>query len=235
MRNFHFDGLRIAVHAGSIAPLVVLIWNATQHRLSVNPIQDITRITGHTALMLLVISLACTPANTLFGFRRALTVRRALGLYAFSYAALHLLTFAVLDFGLDWEQIASEIAQKRYVLVGFAAFLILLPMAITSTRGWMKRLGKRWRTLHHWVYLAAILAVVHFIWLVKSDIREPLRFGAVVLVLLGLRLPPVRRAASNLRDRVRGVFRSARSRREPRTGMTSEITSKAESEFHSVR
>jgi len=216
MRRHKIDWLRLAVHAGSIAPLVVLITNYTTERLSVNPIQDVERITGHTALMLLVVSLACTPANTVFGFKRALSVRRALGLYAFYYAALHFLTFAVLDFGLDTALIQDEIIQKRYQLIGLLALIIMLPMAVTSTKTWQKRLGRRWRLLHRLVYLAALLAVVHFVWLVKSDIGEPLRFGAVVVILLTLRVPAVRRAVSQLRVRAVGAMRNVRARRVSR-------------------
>ncbi len=208
MRRFKFDWLRIAVHAGALAPLALLIWDAANGLLSVNPIQDVTLRTGRTALTLLVISLACTPANTVFGFKQALKVRRALGVYAFMYAGLHFLTFVYLDFGLDLELIGQAIGEKRFVLVGFAAFLILLPLAITSTKGWKKRMGRRWKALHRLVYLAALLAVAHFIWLVKSDISEPVRFGIVVVTLLALRIPAIRGRASRLRDRLRALRRS---------------------------
>jgi len=216
MRHIKIDWLRAFTHAAALAPLALLIWDYTQDQLSVNPIQDITARTGRTALTLLVLSLACTPANTLFGFKRALTVRRALGLYAFLYAGLHFLTFIGLDYGFDLGLIGATIAEKRYVLVGFAAFLILLPLAITSTRGWMKRMGKKWKLLHRFGYLAALLAIVHFVWLVKSDIREPVRFGIVVVVLLALRLPHLRKAISRFRSRLKGPVNLPRPR--PRSG-----------------
>ena len=120
-------------------------------------------------------------------------------LYAFLYAAVHFLIFSVLDYGLDLSLIWDAIAEKRFVLVGFAAFLILTPLAITSTKGWMRRLGKNWKRLHYGVYLAAVLVIVHFVWLVKADIRRPLLYGAVVALLLVLRLPPVRRWITKLR------------------------------------
>ncbi len=210
MRRTRIDWLRAFTHAAALTPLALLVWDYTQDQLSVNPIQDITFRTGRTALALLVLSLACTPANTLFGFKRALTVRRALGLYAFLYAGLHFLTFIGLDYGFDLSLIGATIAEKRYVLVGFAAFLLLLPLALTSTKGWMKRLGKRWKLLHRSVYLAGLLAVVHFVWLVKSDIREPVRFGIVVVVLLALRLPRVRKAISSFRSRLNRPIRLPR-------------------------
>jgi sulfoxide reductase heme-binding subunit YedZ len=171
--------------------------------LTVNPIQDITFRTGKYALVLLVLSLACTPLNTVLGFKSVLRVRRTLGLYAFMYVGLHFLTFIGLDFGFDLELIREAIFEKRYALVGFSAFLILLPLAITSTKGWMKRLGKNWKRLHRGVYLAGLLAVVHFVWLVKSDIREPLLYGAVVVILLILRISGVRRVVSHWRGWLR--------------------------------
>ncbi len=199
------------VHLACWVPLGWLVFDALTGRLSVNPIQDLTLRTGKTALWLLVLSLAATPANTLLGFRPALKVRRALGLYAFSYALLHFLVFIWLDYGLDIALILQDVGSKRYVLVGFSAFLILLPLAITSTQGWMKRLGKNWKRLHRGVYLAGVLAVVHYVWLVKSDIRQPLAFGAAVLLLLAARLPPVRSALSRLRSHLQGRVASARA------------------------
>jgi sulfoxide reductase heme-binding subunit YedZ len=193
------------VHLAAWAPLAWLAFDWLTSRLSVNPIQDLTLRTGKAALWLLVLSLAATPANTLLGFRPALRVRRALGLYAFGYALLHFLVFVWVDYGLDFALILQDVGSKRYVLVGFSAFLILLPLALTSTQGWMKRMGKNWKRLHRWVYLAGVLAVVHYVWLVKSDIREPLTFGAAVLLLLAARIPQVRSALSRLRSRLQGL------------------------------
>jgi sulfoxide reductase heme-binding subunit YedZ len=198
-RKLRANWLRILTHVGALLPLALLIWDYWQDRLSVNPIQDITFRTGKPALVLLVLSLGCTPLNSLFGFKSALKVRRTLGLYAFLYVGLHLLTFVGLDYGFDLALIREAIFEKRYALVGFAAFLILLPLAITSTKGWMRRMGKYWKRLHRWVYLAALLAVLHFVWLVKSDIREPLIYAAIVATMLLLRIPGVRRMAAQLR------------------------------------
>jgi sulfoxide reductase heme-binding subunit YedZ len=180
-------------HLGALAPLAVLLWLYFTDGLTVNPIQDITFRTGKAALVLLVLSLACTPLNTLFGWRAALKLRRPLGLYAFLYVCLHFLTFIGLDYGFDLDLLQEAIFEKRFALVGFAAFLILIPLAITSTKGWQKRLGKLWKTLHKGVYLAAPLAVVHYVWLVKSDVREPLAYGAIVAVLLLVRVGWVKR------------------------------------------
>ena len=199
--------LRLVTHIGAFIPLALLAWDYWGGQMSVNPVQDITLRTGKAALVLLVLSLACTPINSVFGFRPVLRVRRALGLYAFMYVGLHLLIFVGLDYGFDLLLIREAILEKRYALVGFAAFLILLPLAVTSTKGWMRRLGKLWKRLHRAVYVAALLAVLHFVWLVKSDIREPLLFGAVVLVLLLLRISPIRRSVSHVRSWLkRNVF-----------------------------
>ena len=194
--------LRIVVHVGALLPLAWTILQYEQGMFLVDPVREITTRTGKAALILLLLSLACTPLGTVFGFNRVRRVRRALGLYAFLYASLHFATFVGLDYGFDFTLLPQAIFDQRYVLVGFAAGLILLALAITSTRGWQKRLGKKWARLHRLVYLAGILAVVHFAWLVK-DIREPLRYAAVLAVLLLLRLPPVRRVVSNTRYRLR--------------------------------
>ncbi|MBI1877549.1 MAG: sulfoxide reductase heme-binding subunit YedZ [Chloroflexi bacterium] len=193
--------LRILTHVGALTPLAWLLWDFWFDNLTVNPIQDITFRTGKPALILLVLSLACTPVSTVFGFKQVLPLRKPLGLYAFMYVCLHFLTFIGLDYGFDPGLLYEAIFEKRYALVGFAAFLILLPLAITSTQGWMRRLGKNWKRLHRWVYLVGILAVVHYVWLVKSDIREPLLYGAAVGVLLILRLPALRRPIANFRSR----------------------------------
>jgi len=185
--------LQILVHLAGIFPLAWLLFDFFTNNLTVNPIQAVTLRTGKYALIFLILSLACTPLNTVFHFRQALKVRRALGLYAFFYAGLHFLIFIGVDYGFDPVLLKEAIFEKRFALVGFTAFLILLPLAITSTRGWMKRLGKNWFRLHRLVYLAALLVIVHYVWLVKSDIRVPILYGFVIIVLLILRIPIIRR------------------------------------------
>src|SRR5689334_12799241 len=202
MSFFKKHWLRILTHIACLVPFSLLIWDGLHDHLTANPIQEITDRTGKTALILLVLSLLCTPANIVLGFKWALPLRRPLGLYAFFYVCLHLFTFAVIDYGLDWGLIKQAIVEKRYVLVGFSAFLLLLPLALTSTKGWQRRLGKRWRRLHQAVYLAALLAVIHFIWEVKADVREPLMYGAAVGALLLLWVPAIRRAITRLRYRL---------------------------------
>lgn len=195
-----FTKFQAAVHIGALLPLMLLLFDWTRDNLTFNPIQALELRTGKFALVLLILALACTPLNTVFGFRQALKVRRALGLYAFFYASIHFLIFIGLDYQFDLILLQEAIFEKKYALVGFAAGLILLPLAITSTRGWMRRLGKTWTRLHKFVYLAGILVIVHYVWLVKSDIRTPLLYGAVVLILLILRIPYVRRYVSRIRQ-----------------------------------
>ena len=186
--------LAILTHVAALTPLAVMAWEYARGQLSANPIREITLRTGKAALVLLVLSLAVTPVYILFGTRPVLKLRRPLGLYAFLYASLHGLTFVGLDYGFNLGLILREVLQKRFVQAGILAFLLLLPLAITSTRGWMRRLGKNWKQLHRLVYVAALVAVVHFVWLAKGDIREPLAYGAVVVLLLAVRLPFVRSA-----------------------------------------
>jgi sulfoxide reductase heme-binding subunit YedZ len=192
--------LQLITHVGALVPLAVLVWDGLNDQLTVNPIQEISSRTGKIALILLVLSLACTPLNTLFGLKQLLPLRRLLGLYAFGYSVLHLLNFAVVDYGLDPVLLREVIFEKRYVLVGFAAFLLLAPLAITSTQWFQRRLGKRWKVLHRLVYPAVLLSIVHFVWLVKADVREPLMYGAIVVLLLALRLPSVRRTLTTIRQ-----------------------------------
>lgn len=200
-----FSKLQIVVHIGALIPLMLLIIDWFNKNLTVNPIQALQLRTGKYALVLLILSLACTPLNTVFGFRQALKVRRPLGLYAFFYASLHFLIFIGLDYQFDLNLILEATFEKRYALVGFLAGLILLVLAITSTKGWKKRLGKTWSRLHKFVYLAGLLAIIHYVWLVKADIRIPLLYGALVITLLILRIPAIRRPVSQLKQHHRIV------------------------------
>lgn len=188
----------IIVNLAALTPLLMLIWNYWTDNLSADPVAYITKKTGQSAIILLGLSLACTPVNTVFGFRPALTVRKSLGLYAFMYAALHLLNFVGLDYGFNLNYILDDaLLKKRYMIVGITAFLILLPLAITSTKGWMKSLGRNWKRLHKLAYVAGVLAVLHYIWLVKLDITWPLIYASILSLLLLLRVPRVRKFAGS--------------------------------------
>ena len=198
----HFTKFQLAVHVAALAPLAVLIAAALTDNLTVNQIQAATLRTGKTAMILLVLSLACTPANAVFGFTQAIKVRRALGLYAFLYAAVHFSIFLGVDYGFDVGLIWLELAEKRYILVGAAALLILIPLAVTSTKGWQRRLKKNWKKIHNGVYVAAILVILHYVWVQKADITQPLIWGAILGLLLVFRIPVVRRQVVQLRSRL---------------------------------
>ncbi len=184
--------VRIVVHVGALIPLAVLIWDFTQSNLTANPIREVQLRTGATAINLLMLSLACTPINILTGFRLVLLLRRPLGIYAFFYALLHFINFIGIDYGFNFALIREDLLDKRYALVGFAAFILLLPLAITSINKFRQRMGKTWQRLHWLVYLAASLAVVHYVWQAKAYIRMPIIYGGVLTILLAIRLPIVR-------------------------------------------
>ena len=190
---------KLITHLGALAPLAILVWDYLHNDLTFNPIQEITFRTGRYALTLLILSLAVTPVATLTGQRKLLPLRRLLGLYAFFYAVLHFLTFVGLDYGFDPVLLREALFEKRYALVGFIAFVLLMSLAATSSRAMMKRLGKNWKRLHRLVYAAGLLAIIHFVWLVKSDIRRPLLYGAVLVAFLLLRWPPLRRRLTRRR------------------------------------
>ncbi len=210
MRLPRFTRLQLLVHLGSLLPLALLVYAYCTGSLTVNPIQAAEQRTGQYAIALLVLSLACTPINTLLRFPAVLRLRRPLGLYSFMYAAIHMLIFLALDYGFDWELIGQTVVEKRYLVAGMAAFVILVPLAITSLRWWMKRLGKSWKRLHRLVYLAAVLAVVHLAWAAKGDILtlqgdiwKPLAAGVATALLLALRVPRIRKSASAVVSRTR--------------------------------
>ena len=182
------------VHALALTPLAILgwqffdVWQRGSDALGADPVAEIEHRTGLWALRLLMVALAVTPLRQLTGQPVLLRFRRMLGLYAFFYATLHLAVYLGLDLRGYWTQIFEEIVKRPYITVGFTAWLLLVPLAITSTQGWMRRLGRRWGQLHKLVYAIGVLAVLHFWWLVKSDIREPALYAAIAAVLLGWRL-----------------------------------------------
>lgn len=192
------------LHIAALLPAAQIAYWWFTGQMTFNPIQDLTFATGFPALVFLVLTLAVTPVNTLFGWKWSIPLRRWLGLYAFFYATAHMLIFVVLDYGFMWADMFRQILEKQYILAGLGALLLMLPLALTSTKGWQKRLGRSWKDLHRAVYLAAVLAVLHFIWLVKADLTQPLIFAGIVAVLLVLRIPAVRQRLSSLRQKVKG-------------------------------
>ena len=183
-----------AVTLAALAPMGWLAWRALAGTLGVDPVNTINNVSGRAAMITLFLSLACTPLNTIFGWRQVLTVRKSLGLIAFAYASLHLLNYIGLDYGFDWSLIAQDaILDKPYILAGSAALVLLIPLAITSTRGWMRRLGRNWKRLHRLVYVVGVLVVLHFLWQAKAVERwEPLLYAGVLALLLVVRVPSLR-------------------------------------------
>ena len=153
-----------------------------------NPIDFITDWTGTTALTFLVITLTVTPLRRVTGFNQLIKLRRMLGLFAFFYACLHVMTWSVLDWFFDWQSMGADIVKRPFITMGMTTFVLLLPLAITSTTGWIRRLGRRWQQLHQLAYVAGITAVVHFWWVVKADFREPRLWALALSVLFGFRV-----------------------------------------------
>ena len=155
---------------------------------SANPVQEIIHAMGITALNLLMLTLAVTPVRRLTKLNWLLRVRRLLGLFAFFYLVMHFTAYAALDLQFDFATIGTDIAERPYITIGMLALVLMIPLAVTSTRGWQRRLGRRWTSLHRLVYPIAVLGVVHFWWQVKADIREPLLYAVILSILLGFRV-----------------------------------------------
>ncbi|MCP3145107.1 protein-methionine-sulfoxide reductase heme-binding subunit MsrQ [Pyxidicoccus xibeiensis] len=181
--------LNPALTAGGLAPLLMLAVQGPRGDLGANAIEAALHQTGLLALVLLLASLACTPLRLVFKWTWPARVRRTLGLLAFTYACAHFLVYAVLDQGLALGAILEDIGKRPFITVGFTALVLLVPLAVTSTKAWVRRLGfPRWQRLHRLAYVAAALGVVHFVWRVKKDATEPLIYGAVLALLLAIRV-----------------------------------------------
>jgi methionine sulfoxide reductase heme-binding subunit len=181
--------IKVMVFSLALLPLTKLGWLAYQDNLGANPIEKITRTTGYWTLTFLMITLSASPLRQLTGWLWLIRLRRMLGLFAFFYALLHFSTYLVLDQFFDWDSIIKDIAKRPYITVGFPAFLLLIPLAITSTDGMIRRLGgKRWKLLHRAVYFCAVGGVIHYWWLVKKDLTNPITFALLLGLLLGFRL-----------------------------------------------
>jgi methionine sulfoxide reductase heme-binding subunit len=180
---------KVVVFLLCLVPLGMLVLRAVQGNLTANPIEFITHTTGDWTLRFLVITLAITPLRKILNLPQLIRFRRMLGLFAFFYACLHFSTWIGLDKFFDWAEMWKDVQKRRFITVGFAGFILMIPLAVTSTAGWIRRLGgKRWQMLHRAIYLSAIAGVIHYYWLVKSDVRKPLLYAALVGALLAWRL-----------------------------------------------
>lgn len=176
---------KVLVFLVSTIPFVHLSWGLLRNDLGINPVETLQHTTGDWTLRFLVFTLAITPLRKTFQLPELIRFRRMLGLFAFFYVLLHFLTYLGPDQSFNFSGMWDDVAKRKFVTVGFAAFLLLIPLAITSTTGWIRRLGgKRWQALHRSIYAAAILGVIHYYWLVKSDVRKPVFYGVLVGILL---------------------------------------------------
>lgn len=216
MKNLfkRYTPLQIAMHIYAWSAIVHILFDFITGNISPNPIQELEQRTGRHAITLLVLSFACTPLNTLFKWSELLKRRRTLGLYAFMYATIHILIFINLDYGLAWSLIVQTVFEKPYIVVGLIAYLLLIPLAVTSFDIWKKRLGKNWKRLHQIIYWILPLAALHYAWGKKGDffalrgeIIRPLIYSLIIIVLLIMRVPQVRRAVASLRDRILFLIR----------------------------
>ena len=182
-------GLKAAAFLLCLGPLGVLLWKGFHQQLGANPVDVITRATGRWTLTFLLITLGVSPLRKIFSMPWLIRFRRMLGLFAFFYGTLHLMTFVWLDKFFDVQAMLHDIAKRRFITAGMTAWAAMLPLALTSTTGWIRRMGgKRWQALHRLIYLSAAAGVIHFIWLVKADLRRPLTYGAILAVLLMFRI-----------------------------------------------
>lgn len=180
---------KVGVFLLCLVPVERLIWKAFNHGLTANPIEFITHETGDWILICLVLTLSITPARKLLGQPQLIRFRRMLGLFAFFYACLHFSTWIGLDKFFNFPEMFQDVAKRRFITLGFTGFVLLIPLAVTSTSGWIRRLGgKRWQRLHGLIYVTAVLGVVHYYWLVKSDVRKPVLYGIIMTLLLGYRI-----------------------------------------------
>jgi sulfoxide reductase heme-binding subunit YedZ len=176
---------KVVVFLASLIPLGILVWLGFHNQLTANPIEFITHWTGDWTMRFLILSLAITPLRKILKQPLLIRYRRMLGLFAFFYVCLHFATWIGLDKFFNWPEMMKDVAKRRFITVGFAGFVLLVPLAVTSTAGWIRRLGgKRWQLLHRLVYVTAILGVIHYWWLVKSDIHKPLQYAVIVGLLL---------------------------------------------------
>src|SRR3954462_7528756 len=181
-------GIKRLVFALSLAPALYLVYLGFRNNLGVNPAETLQLETGTWALRFLVATLAVTPVRRLTGWNRVVQYRRMLGLYAFFYAFLHFLTYLVLDLSFAFDQLIADVAKRPFITMGFIAFVLMIPLALTSTKGWIRRLGRKWQGLHRLIYICGICAAIHYLWKVKVIIGSPVYYATIIGLLLGFRV-----------------------------------------------
>jgi methionine sulfoxide reductase heme-binding subunit len=200
-----------AIFLACLVPMSLLVRKGIAGRLGANPIEVITHSTGDWTLIFLCITLAITPLRRILRVPWLIRYRRMVGLFAFFHASLHFLTYVWLDKFFNWQEMAKDVYKRPFITAGFTAFVLLVPLAVTSTAGMIRRLGgRRWQLLHRLVYVSAVAGVIHYLWLVKADKRVPLRYGAIVAVLLGtrvaLRFLDQKRGGARVQERAEGAM-----------------------------
>ena len=188
MKKQHLIFVKVAIWIFALIPLARLVWLGVHDDLSANPVEFVERSTGTWALVFLLLTLSMTPIRLVTGQVWQIQLRRLLGLWMFFYACLHITTYVWLDYSFLWADILKDIIKHPYVIVGFSAFMLTIPLAATSNGFMIKRMRKNWKRLHQLIYLIAVLAILHFWWLVKKDVTEPFYYAAVLILLLGIRL-----------------------------------------------
>ncbi len=202
---------KVAVFVASLVPLGILVANVLTGHTSANPAEDIILTTGVWAFRFLLATLAITPLRRLTGWNRLILFRRMLGLFAFFYASLHFLAYMAFDRVFDAGEIAADLAKRPFIAMGMVALAAMVPLAVTSTRGWIRRLGRHWATLHRLIYVSAVAAAIHFVWKVKVVVGEPIYYLAIVIVLLASRVVVWYRSPSRRRGPPPAARSSART------------------------
>jgi sulfoxide reductase heme-binding subunit YedZ len=182
-------GLKVLIWLGALTPLAWMIAGFFLDWLGANPIEKLEHVTGMTGIIILLTSLAVTPVRRITGWNPLIQLRRPLGLFAFFYIFLHFAVWMGLDLGLELSWVWDDIKKRPYITVGFTGFVLMIPLAVTSTKGWIRRLGKRWTRLHALVYVTAALGCIHYYWLVKADVRIPLLLASIYGILMAARIP----------------------------------------------
>jgi methionine sulfoxide reductase heme-binding subunit len=190
---------KVLVFVACLAPLAWLAIRTLTGRLGINPVEDLELTTGIWAFRFLVITLAITPVRRITGWNRLIQYRRMLGLFAFSYVCLHFAIYIGIDQFFAWDFIVKDVIKRPFITMGFTAFVLMIPLALTSTKGWIRRLGRRWQALHRLIYICAICASVHYLWKVKVMIGSPVYYAAIVGLLLGFRVLWQVRSAKSLK------------------------------------